>query len=325
MGLSAVPCFAQGPTTADQPRARAEDPAYTESAHSSESYTIDEVETTEQTANPQLGGTPTQPAPVSPSPIERGPASAYQPQNPSRSQTSVAPSAPDETLQRNQPPSTPDTSVTQQPQQIENRKPMFLENAQRGDANQPAPQPPVLRAPAATPNSQSQGQPGRMESQQEGSAPGTQLAFFEITPTLGSISIKDTNAFSVGTNLSFRLARNTAFYFEPSIYVSFLSGQQNSPNATVYHLDGGLRYDFVISESPLIPFLKAAVGPSITSNANTLTNDGDTLGDSYVNVFAGGGLKVLINPNIGARIDAGMTFQGTDPGLYAMGAVALPL
>lgn len=164
---------------------------------------------------------------------------------------------------------------------------------------------------------------GRTETATDTGAPSTQTGFVVITPAIGAISIEDKAAFSLGTHLSFRLSQNSPLYFEPSFLVSFLSGDNNT-NATLFHVDGGLRLDWAISGSPLVPFVKAAIGPTLSSS-NDVVIEGDTISDSYFNAFAGGGLKVLINPNISARFDTGITFQGTDPGLYVLGAVGLPL
>ncbi|MEW6057795.1 MAG: hypothetical protein AB1540_14385 [Bdellovibrionota bacterium] len=207
-------------------------------------------------------------------------------------------------------PSTLSEQAPLQPEQEKSGSPMFLDQLQsESKSEQPK------RSPASS--------AGTSETEQAPKPQGTQLSFFEISPVLGSISIEDKAAFSVGTNLSFRVAKNFPFYFEPSLYLSFLSGD-NDVNATIFHVDGGLRYDWIISESPIVPFVKAAVGPSFSSSDNVVVN-GENISDSYFNAFLGGGLKLLINENIAARADTGVTFQGTDPGLFVFGSVVLPL
>lgn len=158
----------------------------------------------------------------------------------------------------------------------------------------------------------------------------TQNAFLEVSPGLGSVSIFDKAAFSVGSNISFLITNKVPLYFEPGLFISFYPGRDAisglDKNTTIFHIDAGARYDFVISDSPLIPFVKAAIGPSFVSSSNIRsTASNDTLGSSYLNQFYGGGLKVLINKNLMARADVGETFQSTTSGLYFIGSVALPL
>jgi hypothetical protein len=217
--------------------------------------------------------------------------------------------------------------------QLETENPGVVQQKQpKGQKRNPATEP---RGPAAEPMAPSSAQPtakgktapqaGRSESQAAGQRPaGTQLSYIQLSPALGSITVKGRSAFTLGTNVSFRIARELPLYFEPSLFISFLSGDNGTQNATLYHLDAGLRYDFAINDSALVPFLKAAVGGTISSSSSTVVN-GEELANSYANFFIGGGLQVLINPSIGARIDIGEAIQGTDGGLYAMGSVALPL
>lgn len=187
----------------------------------------------------------------------------------------------------------------------EEEKPVYLESLEEKEQRRPA------------------AEAGRTETRETARPTDTQLAFFEISPVLGAISIEDKTTFSTGANLSFRISDNSPLFFEPSALVSFLSGDNNQ-NATLFHIDAGLRIDWVIGDSPVIPFVKAAVGPTLSSSNDTVVN-GETISDSYFNAFLGGGLKLLINPRIGARFDTGVTFQGTDPGLYVFGAASLPL
>lgn len=165
---------------------------------------------------------------------------------------------------------------------------------------------------------------GRLEAEEAGRRPiGTQIGFYELSPTMGSVSIYDKSAFTLGTNVSFRISEKNQWYFEPSVLASFLSADNNE-NTTVFHIDAGVRYDLAIDQSALVPFVKVAAGPSLSTKSN-LTVNGNELSDSYLNLFAGGGLRVLISPSVGARLDTGVTFQTTDPGLYLAGAVAVPL
>lgn len=152
---------------------------------------------------------------------------------------------------------------------------------------------------------------------------GTQISFFELAPSAGAINIRGNTSFTTGLLSSFRFAESIPLYLEPSLLVSFLSGD-NDRNATLFHFDAGLRYDFVIPQSAVIPFVKAAVGPSVSSDSN-VTVDGDNIGGSYFNLFAGGGLKVLASPHIAARFDTGLSLQSADTGLYLTGSVVLPL
>lgn len=164
----------------------------------------------------------------------------------------------------------------------------------------------------------------RSETEQQVKEPvGSQISFVEISPMLGTISIQDKSVFSVGANLSFPASENSRLYFEPSIMASFLGGDANE-NTTIFHIDAGLRYDLVIEGSALVPFFKLAAGPSLSSQSN-VTVDGEEVSDSYLNAFVGGGLRVLISPRIAARVDTGLTFQATDPGLYVAGAAVFPL
>ena len=197
----------------------------------------------------------------------------------------------------------PDAQVSRPGQ---DEKPIFLESLDKEKGR---------RRPAA--------EAGRSETRETATPTDTQLSFFEISPVLGAISIQDKTTFSTGANLSFRVSENSPIFFEPSALISFLSGDNNQ-NATLFHLDAGLRLDWVISDSPVIPFIKGSLGPTLSSS-NDVVVDGDTISDSYFNAFVGGGLKILINPRIGARFDTGVTFQGTDPGLYVFGAASLPL
>ncbi len=190
--------------------------------------------------------------------------------------------------------------------------PTFLQNESRNSAK---------KSNRRTPSAQA---PQQSEATAQPQPTGTQLAFFELTPAIGSISIKGVSTFSLGTNLSFHITSTSPFYFEPSIFISFLSGDTNTPNSMLFHFDGGVRYDFVIANSPLVPFLKVAVGPTIGTSSTTMVH-GEKVSNGYLNAFAGGGTKVLISPSIAARADVGITLQGTDTGIYAMGAVALPL
>lgn len=217
----------------------------------------------------------------------------------------------------------PDAQIAQpqsgsQPQQPQ---PATIEEMRQGErgGQQPATAPATAQPetfPADEPSGRSQTAAGT-------GAPSTQTSFLEITPSIGAISIEDKTSFSVGTNISFRLSENSPLFFEPSFLVSFLSGD-NNVNATLFHIDGGLRLDWIISGSPVVPFVKGAIGPTLSST-NNVQIDGNNISDSYFNAFAGGGLKVLINPRISARFDTGITFQGTNPGLYVLGAVGLPL
>ncbi|MBI3557317.1 MAG: hypothetical protein HY074_13720 [Deltaproteobacteria bacterium] len=219
-----------------------------------------------------------------------------------------APPVPDEQLA---PPAQSAEQENRQPV-AQPSSPMFLENVQK-QSQQKA----KGRTPATPDTQQSQ-------TTAQPSPVGTQLAFIEVTPSMGGISIKGKTAYSVGSDISFHLSPSSSFYFEPSFFLSFLSGDPNTPNAMLFHLDGGLRYDFVINNSALVPFLKLAAGPTLSSSSTTVVN-GSKLSDSYFNLFAGGGAKILISPSIAARADVGVTLQGTDTGLYAMGAIALPL
>lgn len=200
-------------------------------------------------------------------------------------------------------------------------KPVFLENSQknntqseRGGTQAQPTQPETY--PATEPAN-------RSTTTQNQSPQGTQLSFFEISPALGALSIEDKSAFTLGTNFSFRISQNSPLFFEPSLLVSFLSGDNNQ-SATLFHVDGGLRLDWAISGSPVVPFVKGALGPTLSGNNQVVIN-GETVSDSYFNAFLGGGLKVLINPHIAARVDTGVTFQSTNPGLYVLGAIGLPL
>jgi hypothetical protein len=154
---------------------------------------------------------------------------------------------------------------------------------------------------------------------------GTQIAFMEVTPTLGTAAIGGKSNFTLGSNLSFRIAPHIPFFFEPSVYLTFYSSNPNNKNGTIWAIDAGMRYDFMIQDSALVPFLKAAVGPSITSNSTLLKNDGTSLGSSYLNAFLGGGVKLLISQHVGARLDAGGTLQDGDFGLYFLASAVLPL
>ena len=189
------------------------------------------------------------------------------------------------------------------------------------------------RSPAAAKPQPAKPQPAGQSRATETSeaVQSTQNAFLEVSPGIGAISIADKAAFSVGTNLSFNVIQTMPLYFEPSVFISFYPGQDaNNPtrdkNAALFHIDAGLRYDWIISGSPLIPFVRAAVGPTIASTADVQSSEtGDTISDSYLNQFYGGGLRLLINPNVMARADAGLTFQGTNPGMYFLGSAVLPL
>lgn len=167
------------------------------------------------------------------------------------------------------------------------------------------------------------GERARTEAEEPARAQSTQLSFFELTPALGAMSINDKAAFSIGVLMPFRIIEDAPVFFEPSVLASFLSGQADR-NVTLFHVDAGVRLDWVIGDSPLVPFVKGAIGPTLASNNETVVNN-ETVSDSYFNAFLGGGLKLLVNPNIGARFDTGVTFQGTDPGLYVLGAATIPL
>src|SRR5262249_38072134 len=121
---------------------------------------------------------------------------------------------------------------------------------------------------------------------------GTQLSFVEISPSIGRISIGSNPPLSIRSHLSLRVPPDFPAYFEPSVFLSFYNGLNNN-NGTIWHIDGGLRYDFAINNSALVPFLKAAIGPSLASNSNIVQSTGEKIPDSYLNAFFGGGVKIL--------------------------------
>jgi hypothetical protein len=332
LAFGALPAFAQSTgntvpqnTYNNQPQlppARAEDPAYLENSRARDQYTVDQPQT----------------APVQPAPIERNPASAPQPPQamapapsaPAPAPIQPAPVQPSATEPSYRNPSSSNQQYDQnqninQPQ----KKPMYLEQIQKDQQNQNQPQtnqPATnLRNPASAQPQPAAAAPAENRSQSASEAPaaGTQSSFFEISPSLGSIAVAGKATFSLGTFLSFNVWREHPLFFEPGLFVSFLSGDNNQ-NTTLFHVNAGLRYDFVINESPIVPFVRAGIGPTFASNSN-VTSNGNKVSSSYINQLYGGGLRILINPHISARADAGLTFQGTDTGLYAMGAVALPL
>lgn len=212
------------------------------------------------------------------------------------------------------------TGLAQQTTPQKDKQPMFLSEIRRNVESKST----TVRAPARGPARVQERSGSRTEAEQSRNEPvGSQISFFELSPSIGAISIKDKSAFTLGANLSFLVSENSSAYFEPSVLMSFLSGDDNR-NATIFHLDAGLRYDLVIEGSALVPFLKGAIGPSLSTQSNVTIN-GSELSDSYVNVFAGGGLRVLISPRVAARFDTGLTFQATDPGLYVAGSAVFPL
>lgn len=153
---------------------------------------------------------------------------------------------------------------------------------------------------------------------------GTQISFFEVSPTLGSMSIGDKQTFSIGSNLSFRVTPNFPAYFEPSVYLSFINGL-NDQNGTVWHIDGGMRLDFAINDSAVVPFVKGALGPSLTTSSNITLKNGEELPDSYINAFLGGGVKLLLSEHVAPRLDVGTTLQNGSFGLYLLASAVLPL
>jgi hypothetical protein len=282
--LSAPAALAQA-VNSDIPRAPAEDPAYLEHPESKDRYTEERTVTEEQEIQADAVRDDYRRSPASSDEIMRDQQPSYLERQPQ-----------------------PQTQPQAQPNTGAENRPSYLNQEMKAGERTPA----------------TAAGPGTSEAESESPPSGTQNAFFEITPTLGSISIKDKAAFTVGTNLSFNIVRDMPLYLEPSVYLSFFNGQ-NDTNTTIFHIDAGLRYDIVIGGSPVVPFVKAAVGPSLSSSSNVVAPNGDTISDSYINMFAGGGLKLLINPRVSARLDTGVTFQGTDPGLYVLGAAAIPL
>jgi hypothetical protein len=185
---------------------------------------------------------------------------------------------------------------SQQPQQAQEMPQLVPNNA----APQTAPSVPVGRSPAAAADTSSP-------------------AFFELTPELGAIHVAPNQSpFTIGTNFAFRIIRDLPLYFEPSIFFSFVSNSTTS--ATLFHFDAGVRYDFTINNTPFVPFLKGALGPTIVSNSQVAGVTSD-----YFNMLLGGGLKVLINKSIDARVDLGLAVQNSTTGAYFLGGVGLAL
>lgn len=183
------------------------------------------------------------------------------------------------------------------------------------------------RVPAqATPTQAAPAQPAqKTEAESQPKNPvGTQISFVELSPTLGSISIASQSNLSLGTNVSFRISPDFPAYFEPGVLLSFFNGGNNR-STTIWHIDAGLRYDFAIGNSALVPFLKAAIGPSLAATSGITSSNGDVIPDSYLNAFLGGGFKILASSRIAARIDAGTTLQNSSFGLYVLGSAVLPL